>query len=361
MAAFDIAQIVSDPTVQESFLSGLSVEPWRKLEAKDGGGITIAGLSTGGMCSFKGEHMVRLAYRINNTFAKAGKTKATLVLTPKTAATFVKFEKLLKDKIVASGMMKSSEMKASFQSAVEKTDKYPAHTMKINVRIEQPLTTFFKVEENEVGEKKPTAIMWNDVQKFALMNCRFTPSMIWKGQGGKCAITYQAKVCICAYEETMPTPLDEEHLVLNMDELETDEFMEEMDTTGKEASFAPDKFMPKGGKSIKGARGPQGGGGGGPDEEFQTKSTVKKAAGKKKAPEPDLDDDVVEMSANGGASATPSKPPKAPQKRPRKSTKVTDMAPSDSAVLAMDTVLDSDNDADEPKIQDAPKDESEDE
>jgi len=333
MAAFDIGALTTEASVQESFVSGLSIEPWRKMDSKDGGGMTLAGISTGGLLHFKGEHMVRLAYRINNTYAKAGKTKATLVLTPKTAAAFLKVEKMLKDKVVSSGMMKASEMKASFQSAIEKTDKYPAHTMKINVRIEAPLTTFFAIEENEIGEKKPVPKMWNDVPKFSLMNARFAPSLIWKGQGGKCAITYVMKVGVCAMEDPIPTPLDEEQLTIDWDELETDKFMDEMDVSGKASSFSPDKFMPKGGKGIKGARGAQ------PDGErdladdfFQAKSTKKGASSKKKAA--DLDADGDDLSAGGGASSTSDKKPA--HKRPRKSTKVVDLAPDADAVLAME-------------------------
>ena len=204
---------ISDPALLQSFLDGLSWEPWKSMGG-DANSVTFSNLTSSQVIILKGQNLVRLAYRMNDNYVKGGKIRATFAIDSKLAALIVKMEQTIKGRLVSSGMMKKGELNAKFQSIVTApTEKYPSHVIHLQVRIDSPKTVFTTMTETEGGSS--TSVGWSStpveyemIQKFSLMSLRIVPMLIWKNSE-KCALKWLIKQGVVAHEDEIPQPVDE--------------------------------------------------------------------------------------------------------------------------------------------------------
>lgn len=205
----DIGKVAATPELLSSFLEGLTFEPWRQLTG-EASSIAISSVKSSQVLVLKGEHMARLAYPLNDTYKRGGKVRATFAINTKTAVTLLKIENAIKDRIVSSGMMKKMDMKMMFESSIAApSQKYPSHTASYDLRVEAPKTSLYRMIENPTDSGWSTVPEeYTEIQKFSAMSLRVAPTLVWKGNG-KCALKMQLKQAVVAYEENLPSPVDE--------------------------------------------------------------------------------------------------------------------------------------------------------
>ena len=205
----DLSQLATNPDLLASYIDGISFEPWKQLTG-EAATIAICSVKSSQVIILKGENMARLAYPLNTNYKRGGKIRATFAINTKTASQLLKLETAMKDRLGSSGMMKKTEIKSMFESAVAApSQRYPSHTASYDLRVEAPKSSLYQMIEN------PTESGWNtvpvefsDISKFSLMSLRIAPTLIWKGNG-KCAIKFLVKQGVVAYEEELPPPIDE--------------------------------------------------------------------------------------------------------------------------------------------------------
>ena len=206
----DLAQLATNSELLSSFVEGVTFEPWKQLSG-EASSIAISKVTSNSVLLLKGEHLVRLAYPLNENYKRGGKIRATFALTTKSASAMLKIENALKDRLGSSGMMKKADIKANFESAISApSQKYPSHTASFDLRIDAPKTALYQMIE------KPTETGWDttpidfkEISKFSLMSLRVSPTLVWKNTTGKCAIKFLVKQGVVAYEEEIPPPVDE--------------------------------------------------------------------------------------------------------------------------------------------------------